>query len=235
MTKTVVGSLAPVFEPGFFYESAVHVALTVGGIVAVVSGVVGTFTVMRGQSFAGHSLADIGTAGGSAAFLLGVSPLYGIVAMNLDCGRRHGNDRHSSTSRTRSGHRDHSGRRSRSRRSLPRLGHHAFGCRTGATINVLFGSILQRRLVGAGRRHLQRGGHRVGPGVLPTTAPQLPQPRSGGDPGGLRSPRRNRLSHGPRGGCVALGRHDRSDLLPAFSSGRRPPPSVSPNGRRWLW
>jgi zinc/manganese transport system permease protein len=59
------------------------VALIVGGVVAVVSGVIGTFTVMRGQAFAGHSLADIGTAGGSAAFLVGVSPLYGFVTMNL--------------------------------------------------------------------------------------------------------------------------------------------------------
>ena len=76
-------SLAPVFEPGFFSSSPVHVALIVGGVVAAVSGVVGTFTVMRGQAFAGHSLADIGTAGGSAAFLIGISPLYGFVAMNL--------------------------------------------------------------------------------------------------------------------------------------------------------
>jgi zinc/manganese transport system permease protein len=80
---TVLASLAPVFEPGFFSSSPVHVALIAGGVVAIVSGIVGTFTVMRGQSFAGHSLADIGTAGGSAAFLVGVSPLYGFVTMNL--------------------------------------------------------------------------------------------------------------------------------------------------------
>jgi zinc/manganese transport system permease protein len=59
------------------------VALIVGAVVAIVSGVVGIFTVMRGQAFAGHSLADIGTAGGSAAFLVGISPLYGFVTMNL--------------------------------------------------------------------------------------------------------------------------------------------------------
>jgi zinc/manganese transport system permease protein len=79
----VLGSLPPLFEPGFFSNTPVQTALTVGGIVAVVSGIVGTFTVMRGQSFAGHSLADIGTAGGSAAFLLGISPLFGFVAMNV--------------------------------------------------------------------------------------------------------------------------------------------------------
>ncbi|MGH3825826.1 MAG: metal ABC transporter permease [Pseudonocardiaceae bacterium] len=71
------------FEPGFFSSAPVHVALTVGGIVAVVSAVVGIFTVIRGQSFAGHALSDIGTAGGSGAFLLGVPTLYGFVAMNL--------------------------------------------------------------------------------------------------------------------------------------------------------
>jgi zinc/manganese transport system permease protein len=79
----VIGFLTQLFEPGFFSSTPVQTALLVGGIVAVVSGIVGTFTVMRGQSFAGHSLADIGTAGGSAAFLLGISPLFGFVAMNL--------------------------------------------------------------------------------------------------------------------------------------------------------
>jgi zinc/manganese transport system permease protein len=80
---TVIGFLSPLIEPGFFSNAPVQTALTVGGIVAVVSGIVGTFTVMRGQSFAGHSLADIGTAGGSAAFLIGISPLFGFVAMNV--------------------------------------------------------------------------------------------------------------------------------------------------------
>src|ERR1700726_4884167 len=79
----VATSWSPLFEPGFFSSEPVQVALAVGGIVAVVSGIVGTFPVMRGQSFAGHSLADIGTAGGSAAFLVGISPLFGFVAMNL--------------------------------------------------------------------------------------------------------------------------------------------------------
>jgi zinc/manganese transport system permease protein len=80
---SVTGFLEPLLEPGFFSNTPVQTALLVGGVVAVVSGIVGTFTVMRGQSFAGHSLADIGTAGGSASFLLGISPLFGFVAMNL--------------------------------------------------------------------------------------------------------------------------------------------------------
>jgi zinc/manganese transport system permease protein len=70
-------------EPGFFSSQPVQVALVVGAVTAVVSGVVGVFTVIRGQSFAGHALADIGTAGGSAAMLAGTSTLYGFVAFNV--------------------------------------------------------------------------------------------------------------------------------------------------------
>ena len=71
------------FEPGFFTSEPVRVALVVGGIAAVVSGIVGVFTVIRGQSFAGHALSDLGTAGGSAAFLVGASTLSGFVAFNV--------------------------------------------------------------------------------------------------------------------------------------------------------
>ena len=72
-----------VFEPGFFSSQPVHVALVVGGVSAVVSAVVGVFTVMRGQSFAGHALTDVAAAGGSAAFLHGLSPLAGFIGGGL--------------------------------------------------------------------------------------------------------------------------------------------------------
>jgi zinc/manganese transport system permease protein len=72
-----------VFAPGFWDNEAVHVALAVGTAVAIVAGVVGVFTVMRGQSFAGESLGDIGTTGGSAAALVGVGPLAGFVAVDV--------------------------------------------------------------------------------------------------------------------------------------------------------
>lgn len=75
--------LSPVFEVGFFDSPAVHIALIVGGLVALVAGPVGVFTVMRGQSFAGHALADVSTTGGSGAFLLGVNPFWGFVVMGL--------------------------------------------------------------------------------------------------------------------------------------------------------
>ena len=68
-----------IFEPGFWTNQSVRTALLVGAIAAIVSGVVGTFTVLRGQSFAGHALADVATAGGAGSFLAGLSPLLGFV------------------------------------------------------------------------------------------------------------------------------------------------------------
>ena len=38
---------------------------------------------MRGQSFAGEALADIGASGGSGAFLVGVGPLWGFVVIGV--------------------------------------------------------------------------------------------------------------------------------------------------------
>jgi zinc/manganese transport system permease protein len=66
-------------EPGLLTNQSVRTALLVGAIVAVVSAVVGIFTVLRGQSFAGHALTDVATAGGAGAFLAGVAPLAGFV------------------------------------------------------------------------------------------------------------------------------------------------------------
>jgi zinc/manganese transport system permease protein len=75
--------LASILARGFFASEAVRVAVLVGGVVAIVSGSVGVFTVMRGQSFAGEALGDLGTTGGAGAFLAGVSPLWGIVAVDV--------------------------------------------------------------------------------------------------------------------------------------------------------
>ncbi len=75
--------LDALFQPGFFSSQPVHIAMIVGGGAAIVSGIVGVFAVIRGQSFAGHSLADISSAGGSGAFLLGANPLLGFVVMAL--------------------------------------------------------------------------------------------------------------------------------------------------------
>jgi len=70
-----------IFSPGFLTNEPVLTAILVGGGAAVVSAVVGVFTVMRGQSFAGHALADVSSAGGSASFLLGINPLLGFLGM----------------------------------------------------------------------------------------------------------------------------------------------------------
>jgi len=115
----MMAGLAPIVEPGFFTSAPVHIGLAVGGIVAVVSAAVGTFTIIRGQSFAGHALSDIGTAGGSAALLAGVPTLYGFVAMNLAA----------------AGTMELIGIRRPRGRDL------ATGIVLGASVNVLFGSI----------------------------------------------------------------------------------------------
>ncbi len=67
------------FEPGLLSNDTVRTALLVGLTAAVVSAVVGVFTVLRGQSFAGHALTDVATAGGAGAFLAGVAPIIGFV------------------------------------------------------------------------------------------------------------------------------------------------------------
>ena len=72
-----------IVEPGFFTSEPVRVALIGGGIVAVVSGIVGSFAVLRGQSYAGHALADISVTGGSASYLAGISPLWGFVGVGV--------------------------------------------------------------------------------------------------------------------------------------------------------
>ena len=61
----------------------VGTALAIGSLVAVTSGVVGAFVVLRGQSFAGHALGDIGTTGAAAAYLGGVPVLYGFIGVGL--------------------------------------------------------------------------------------------------------------------------------------------------------
>jgi zinc/manganese transport system permease protein len=79
----VSAPIASLIARGFFSSEVVGVALLVGTIVAVVSGTVGVFTVIRGQSFAGEALGDVNTTGGSAAFLAGVAPLWGFVAVSV--------------------------------------------------------------------------------------------------------------------------------------------------------
>jgi zinc/manganese transport system permease protein len=69
-----------IFAAGFFSSEPVHTALLVGAVIAITSAVVGVFTVTRGQSFAGHSLADISVTGGSGALLVGLNQFWGYLA-----------------------------------------------------------------------------------------------------------------------------------------------------------
>jgi zinc/manganese transport system permease protein len=69
------------FEYDFMTNSFVA-----AGLVAVVSGLVGFFLVMRGQTFAGHALSHVGFAGATGAGLLGLALLWGLVGFTLAAG-----------------------------------------------------------------------------------------------------------------------------------------------------
>jgi len=69
----------------FDYDFMIN-AFAAAGIVAVVSGIVGYFLVMRGQTFAGHALSHIGFAGATGAGLIGLAPLWGLIAFTLAAG-----------------------------------------------------------------------------------------------------------------------------------------------------
>jgi len=63
----------------FSYHFMVN-AFRAGTVVAVVAGVVGWFVVLRGQSYAGHTLSLVGFPGAAAAVWLGVSASIGFFA-----------------------------------------------------------------------------------------------------------------------------------------------------------
>lgn len=68
---------------GFFASGVVWNALLIGSAAAVLSGIIGVFTVLRGQSFAGHALADVSSAGGALSLLLGINPMLGFFGLGL--------------------------------------------------------------------------------------------------------------------------------------------------------
>ncbi len=61
-------------------------AFAAAGIVAVLSGLVGYFLVLRGQTFAGHALAHVGFTGATGAVLVGLAPLWGLVSVTVAAG-----------------------------------------------------------------------------------------------------------------------------------------------------
>jgi zinc/manganese transport system permease protein len=83
-----------------FEQPFMQHALAMGSIVAVLAGLTGFFVVLRGAGFAAHALGQVGFAGAAGAVLIGVDPLWGLVAFAmvgaLGLGalgtRRHGHD-----------------------------------------------------------------------------------------------------------------------------------------------
>jgi zinc/manganese transport system permease protein len=69
----------------FTYDFMIN-AFAASGIVAVVAGIVGFFLVLRGQTFAGHALSHVGFAGATGAVLIGVPPLWGMLAFTVGAG-----------------------------------------------------------------------------------------------------------------------------------------------------
>src|SRR5689334_18184847 len=58
-------------------------AYLAGTLVAIAAGIVGYYMVLRSQSFAGHSLANVGFAGATGALLFGVPPVAGLFVAGL--------------------------------------------------------------------------------------------------------------------------------------------------------
>src|ERR1700720_4522676 len=69
----------------FHYEFMVH-AFQAGTIVSVVAGGIGYFVVLRASAFAAHALSHIGFAGATGAVVLGLSPVFGLLAFTLASG-----------------------------------------------------------------------------------------------------------------------------------------------------
>src|SRR5947209_17496667 len=78
-------------------------AYLAGTLVALTAGIMGYFMVLRSQSFAGHSLANVGFAGATGAVLFGIPPIVGlflagvlaavgIQALNLAAGQNRQSD-----------------------------------------------------------------------------------------------------------------------------------------------
>src|SRR6266567_1311004 len=58
-------------------------AYLAGTLVAITAGLMGCFMVLRNQSFAGHSLANVGFAGATGAVLFGIPPVVGLFLAGL--------------------------------------------------------------------------------------------------------------------------------------------------------
>src|SRR5215469_11904571 len=66
--------------------SFIQNALLAGSCVAVVAAVAGYFMIIRGLTFAGHALPNIGFAGAAGAVMLGLSPITGLFTFTIAAG-----------------------------------------------------------------------------------------------------------------------------------------------------
>ncbi|HEX4298129.1 MAG TPA: metal ABC transporter permease, partial [Devosia sp.] len=71
---------------GIFDYEFMRNAFAAATIVALVSGTIGYFLVLRGETFAGHALAHVGFPGATGAVLIGVSPFLGLTLFTLLAG-----------------------------------------------------------------------------------------------------------------------------------------------------
>lgn len=58
-------------------------ALIAGAVISIVAGIVGYFVVIRRLSFAAHALSHAGFAGAAGAVLIGLNPLFGLLAFTI--------------------------------------------------------------------------------------------------------------------------------------------------------
>lgn len=64
-------------------QGFVQNAFLAGTIIAVVSGVVGYFVILRGQAFATETLSHVGFAGAAGAALIGINSLIGMFVLTI--------------------------------------------------------------------------------------------------------------------------------------------------------
>ena len=66
--------------------SFIQNAFLAGTCVAVVAAIAGYFMIVRGLTFAGHALPNIGFAGAAGAVLLGLDPIIGLYVFTIGAG-----------------------------------------------------------------------------------------------------------------------------------------------------
>jgi zinc/manganese transport system permease protein len=71
---------------GIFDYEFMRNAFAAATIVAIVSGAIGYFLVLRGETFAGHALSHVGFAGATGAALIGVAPFAGLTLFTILAG-----------------------------------------------------------------------------------------------------------------------------------------------------